>query len=507
MIKRKVILSTNMVLVLLVSMFLPTSASISPSELTLVYDPFGPITETIEVYLPSRPPKADVVFAFDLTGSMGEIIGTAKAKAEEIMAALDALSGVDIHYGVMSYMDYPGEYSSCGYSFAYGDADSGDYAYHLDQAITDDTLAVSNVINGLSLGWGVDGPQDYTRVFYESYADPNVSWRPGAKRILVNFGDNVPHDCNLNEGVPGAVGIYTTGCDPGRDKIAGTADDLDLQIVLAEMATNGVVLLESHASSNDNEHWAYWTGLTGGEVFITSASTLVEDILEAVTNVLEAPVIYDLHLEASAGYEAWLVDVLPGSYEVVAGVTDSAFSFEYTIQVPDGTAPGIYSFSIRALDRVGVNYGEQEVKVVVYGARADYVTGGGWIDSPEGAYPADPSLAGKATFGFVSKYRKGADVPTGSTEFQFHPLGLNFHSSSYDWLGVNVSSYAIFKGSGTINDEGEYKFMLWAGDSDPDTLRIKIWMEDEFGIETVIYDNGFDQAIGGGSIVIHTKKE
>jgi len=53
---------------------------------------------------------------------------------------------------------------------------------------------------------------------------------------------------------------------------------------------------------------------------------------------------------------------------------------------------------------------------------------------------------------------------------------------------------------------GDYKFMLWAGDKEPDTFRIKIWEEDEFGVETVVYDNGFNQEIAGGSIVIHTKK-
>lgn len=53
---------------------------------------------------------------------------------------------------------------------------------------------------------------------------------------------------------------------------------------------------------------------------------------------------------------------------------------------------------------------------------------------------------------------------------------------------------------------GDYKFMIWAGDSDPDTFRIRIWEEDEDGTETVIYDNGFDQAIGGGAIMIYTGK-
>ena len=116
----------------------------------------------------------------------------------------------------------------------------------------------------------------------------------------------------------------------------------------------------------------------------------------------------------------------------------------------------------------------------------------------------DPT--GKATFGFVSKYKKGATAPTGSTEFQFHAGDLNFHSTSYDWLVVTGSDFAKFKGEGTINGEGVYKFQIWAGDDDPDTFRMKIWTEDEFDVETVIYDNGTNQAIGGGSIVIHTKK-
>jgi hypothetical protein len=66
------------------------------------------------------------------------------------------------------------------------------------------------------------------------------------------------------------------------------------------------------------------------------------------------------------------------------------------------------------------------------------------------------------------------------------------------------STNAQYQGQGTINGAGAYKFMLWARDLDPgddDTFRIKIWYED--GGEIVVYDNGFDQAIGGGNIKVH----
>ncbi|MFC1944818.1 FG-GAP-like repeat-containing protein [Chloroflexota bacterium] len=138
--------------------------------------------------------------------------------------------------------------------------------------------------------------------------------------------------------------------------------------------------------------------------------------------------------------------------------------------------------------------------VVIYDPGAGFVTGGGWIDSPPGAYTDDPLLTGKANFGFVAKYKKGAEVPDGQTEFQFHMADLNFHSSSYDWLVVTGHERAQFRGSGTINGMGDYKFMLVALD-DPDCFRIIIW-----GGNGIVYDNGAPpQEIAGGSIVIHTK--
>ncbi len=170
------------------------------------------------------------------------------------------------------------------------------------------------------------------------------------------------------------------------------------------------------------------------------------------------------------------------------------------------SAAGVYTLTMTVTDNDGGEGQSIFQYVVVYDPSGGFVTGGGWIDSPAGAYLPDPSLAGKANFGFVSKYKKGATVPTGQTEFQFHVANLDFHSSSYQWLVVNqAGTNAQYKGSGTINGIGCYKFMLWAGDGDPDTFRIRIWEENEIsGAELDVYDNGFEQGIAGGSIVIHT---
>ena len=173
-----------------------------------------------------------------------------------------------------------------------------------------------------------------------------------------------------------------------------------------------------------------------------------------------------------------------------------------------GIQGGITDLTLTVSD--GIANDSDTTMIVVYDPEGGFVTGGGWIWSLPGSYIPDPTLEGKANFGFVSKYKKGATVQTGNTKFQFKAGDLNFHSSSYDWLVVTDSNYARFKGTGTINgyggQYGDYKFMLWAGDDATDTFRIRIWEEDEAtGDETDVYDNGFDQAIGGGSIVIHTK--
>jgi len=360
--KRNIILATLIIAMMLTVSFLPVSATITPNLVTATLQPCQTKTVNKDVFVPAVAPKADVVFAFDLTGSMSGIIAAAKAQATTIMAD-PALAGLDIQWGVMSYMDYPRAYTSCGYSATYGVA-PGDYAYSLDAPIGT-SAAAQNAINLLVLGNGADGPQDYTRIFYESYADPAVSWRLGAKRVLVNFGDNVPHDCNLNQGISGTT--WSTGADPGRNgNIDGGGDDLDLQTVLAAMAlpANAVTLIECHSTAANKGHWDYWTGITGGACFITTSGTLVTDVVTGIIAGLTTPWVTGLTLKLlTLGFGAWF-SVLPASQ---SGPTGTHYFFTEKIHVPLGTPPGVYTFYVEAVDAAGVSYGVEKnvIRVVV----------------------------------------------------------------------------------------------------------------------------------------------
>jgi hypothetical protein len=151
--------------------------------------------------------------------------------------------------------------------------------------------------------------------------------------------------------------------------------------------------------------------------------------------------------------------------------------------------------------------------VVVFDPEGGHVTGGGWINSPAGAYTPNPSLTGKATFGFTSKYLPGRQIPSGNTEFQFRVANFNFKSTEYDFL-VIAGSKATLKGSGKVNGQGNFEFTLQAidgqapGGGSQDKFRIRI--KDKSNNQ-VIYDNEITEGenddpttlLGGGSIVIH----
>jgi hypothetical protein len=286
--------------------------------------------DPVNVDVPESAPMGDVLFVFDLTGSMGEELNSAKAGATDIMNSFPA---TDIRFGVVSHMDYNGYFESPGYAGVYGGA--GDYPYQLDQPLTSNKATVQTAINGLTLGGGADSPESYSRVLYESYADPAIQWREGAKRIVVEFGDDQPHDISLG-------------------------DDLVLNTVLNGMNANNVELLFVSSGIYLTE-WNAWAAVTGGHAYDLTGD-FVTLVVNAINDGLTNPSVENLHLVASAGYAAWLTASDPMSYSGVTGVT---VPFTATLTVPMGTAPGIYTFKLIAVDSRGVSYGEQSVTITV----------------------------------------------------------------------------------------------------------------------------------------------
>ncbi len=251
-----------------------------------------------------------------------------------------------------------------------------------------------------------------------------------------------------------------------------------------------------------------------------TANVTVTNVAPKISSI-SAP-IAPVNVGAPINVSASFTD--PGSADTHTAAWDCGDGTTSAGTASGGTASGSHTYSAAGVYALELTVTDDDTGsgssiyqyVVVYDSEAGFVTGGGWINSPAGAYAADPNLSGKVSFGFVSRYQSGAARPSGNTELQFKAHNLTFHSSSYEWLVIS-GARAQYKGEGTINREGSYSFLLTATDSnltgdveDRDKFRIKIW---DKASGDVVYDNQMgaaDDADGSteiprGSIIIHSK--
>jgi len=147
--------------------------------------------------------------------------------------------------------------------------------------------------------------------------------------------------------------------------------------------------------------------------------------------------------------------------------------------------PGVYKVTLKVTDNTGATswvdtQDDVEALVVVYDPASGYTIGGGWINSPLGALISDPTMMGKMSFGFNSKFFKGATNPKGESQLDFLVGNLDFNALNYDYLVIDKSR-AQFAGFGKVNGVSGYNFIVTVidgglpGGGGIDKLRIKIW--------------------------------
>jgi hypothetical protein len=318
-----------------------------------------------------------------------------------------------------------------------------------------------------------------------------------AHTVTINWGDGQTTTINL---VAGVLSIPATAHTYVDDNPTDTASDS--YTITVTVADNGTPKPESASMT---------TSVTVNNVTPTLAITSPVDgaLYPVGASVSLTGPITDPGADTFTCKINWDDPLYPGLETFTQTAKNCSTSRTFT-------QPGVYTIvvTVNDDDQPGVT-DTKSVMVIVYDPSAGFVTGGGTIWSPLGAYLQNPTLEGKANFGFVSKYQKGAKTPSGQTEFQFHAGGLNFHGDVYQWLVVSGAK-AQYKGTGTLNGVPGYGFLLTATDGQlsggggVDKFRIKITTSG--GV--VVYDNnpGPDdidtsgqQNIQTGSIVIHSK--
>lgn len=203
---------------------------LSPNIATVTLAPHQHRDIPYRLLLPPTPTPLDVYFMTDSTGSMSDTIGSVQDSIQEIVDDL-AASGIDAHFGVADFRDYPMEN---------GLVASDDWAYRRDRAIgpVDDDFA--QALQSIHSGGGtLDSKDSGLEAIYQAatgagrnvVSDPSgasdiapgqgAEFRPGAVKVIVVAADAFFRHPEDSPGWPG----------PSLESVAQTLDRTGIHLV------------------------------------------------------------------------------------------------------------------------------------------------------------------------------------------------------------------------------------------------------------------------------------
>ena len=372
---------------------------------------------------------------------------------------------------------------------------SSELAFAADQSrifqidLTNNTQIVDGTIET-----GAGGGPEWNQISYSQFtgktyqAQPQGQETPEPRIVIAD-----PETGNLSSAIDGKYPYIANLSPNGRMLyVAESSEDSSFPQSLARYDTVNDLMTSDLYSFSNSSSFVVDMHVWSPEIIVNPIS-VSPNLLEVNDNVSTTASFSDLSSISNSTYTAiwdW------GDNSTSAGVVSQ--------QDNSGSVSGSHIYSIAGVYTItltvnGTNDHSGQATyqyVVVYDPNGGFVTGAGLIDSPAGAFAANPTISGKANFGFTSKYQNGAGVPTGNTKFRFHLGGLDFQSTSYEWLVISGPK-AQYKGEGTIGgSSAAYKFLLTATDGQiaggggSDKFRIKIRDQNT---NHVVYDNMIGQ--------------
>jgi hypothetical protein len=178
---------------------------VDPQTVDVTLDSGKSINVAKTVHTSPIPPKVDVYFLSDTTGSMSPAIANVQANASTILSTVSGGSA-DAAFGAGDYKDFPFD----------------PYAFK-NAAPIGTAVAANAAINAWSAAGGADGPEGQLFAFHK-LATGAAGYRAGATKVLVWFGDAPGHD-------------------PVCNAINGGAGDLTEASVTAELVSAGIKVI------------------------------------------------------------------------------------------------------------------------------------------------------------------------------------------------------------------------------------------------------------------------
>jgi uncharacterized repeat protein (TIGR01451 family) len=289
---------------------------VTPASVTATLLPGQSAMQAKSVETSPIPPKPDILFLADTTGSMGAALTNVRDNATTIMNAV-RVAQPDSQFGVAAYKDF-------------GDV----YAYNLLQPITASIPAAQAGANAwLPAFGGGDTPEAQINALFEA-AQGATGWRTGSSRILVWFGDASGHDPSGGHTLADAIAALTAN---------------GIRVIAINVESGGADGLNATGQAGAV------ASATGGTFFPSATNDQVAAAI--LSGLMNLPVTVTHTVTCPAGVSASLT---PASGSGTSGQT---FAFTETYGVDAGTLAGTYVCTVEFLVN-GVSAGPEFVETI-----------------------------------------------------------------------------------------------------------------------------------------------
>lgn len=342
---------------------------VEPAVVTVTLPPGGSTDIAKTVHTPTVPPKPDIVFLADTTGSMGAAIGDVRTNAAGVLSTISGAQPT-AQFGVAEYKDF-----NCDAT-----------PFKVDQAITGDAAAVQAGINQWVAGGGCDLPEAGLNALFE-LSTGAVTFRPDGTRIIVIFGDATSHDPSNGHSLTSTIAALQAASVRVVAVNVG-ALDADGQMTAIVNATGGVLLNDV---PSDEVSAAILAGIQAIKVTVTPSIYYCDTPLTPTFSPAKVVVSSgdDAHFTETAHVAA---GTAAGTYQCVVDFliddTSREFFQHLTVVVPglsindvavkedDGPATFTVTLSAPAPYPVTVNYATSDGSAT---APADYTASAGAV--------------------------------------------------------------------------------------------------------------------------------
>ncbi len=473
---------------------------ISPAEVEGILFPGESLVVEKCVETPVIPPKPDVYFLADTTGSMGPALAAVQADSAAILASVRA-AAADAQFGVGSYDDFPFDPPPI---------------FANQQAITPTDANTLLAIGNWAPLNGFDFPESQLYALETIATDPAIGFRLDSARIVVWFGDCPGHD-------PVPTAATGLGADVTEATATAALVAANIKVVAISTTTACAGGLDGNPLVGNGDYaLAYGTveGGTVGQASRIAAATGGVHLSGVGPDDVSAAILSGLAaLDVEVTMESSCTFPITTTFEPASQIVESGntATFTETITVAANAPGGTYICrDVARIDGellIDPATGDVAYETKTIRVPEGFLTGGGQILTTKGKQGLQIGQSGNV--GFLADFSL-----IGNWNVQLHNVGpaaldgAHFKSTEITFLQFHKDAGAgpnpppananvgAFAADGTLNGVAGYNIQVCLADrGEPgklDSIRIKLFNP----ADVLIYDSSTefpseDNTVGG----------